>query len=160
MAMLMPRRSSCSLCRSLVVSSGGRYPCVMYNFILGNRQQTTVVFKAGQKRLHHTTNKASLSVLSKHSCVSNFPKQNQVSDIVCKISCFKVLSNISRIVASVPPTDILSTTVQRDKWAGSTVKPYEFTLLDLRLSAGQNPFTQDYIYCYQKQVEPGLNIPE
>ena len=58
MAMLMPRRSSSSLCWSPVVSSVGRYPCVLYNFILGNRQQATVLFKAGKNRLDHTPKKA------------------------------------------------------------------------------------------------------
>ena len=49
------------------------------------------------------------------------------------------------------------------------MKPYEFTLVDLRLSADQNPFTlscakiqhpKDDTHCCQKQVEPCLNIPE
>ena len=67
------------------MSSVGRYPCVLYNFILGNRQQATVLFKAGKNRLDHTPKKAFLSVLNKRSCVSNFPKENQVSDIVLSL---------------------------------------------------------------------------
>ena len=53
------------------MSSGGRFPC---NFILGNRQQATIVIGQAKKYLDHTPKKPLLSVLSKRSYV---PKQNQ-----------------------------------------------------------------------------------
>ena len=74
MAMLMPRQSSWSLCWSPVVSSGGRYPRVLYNFILGNRLQATVVIKAGQKRLHHIPKKASFVSSKQTQLCFKFPK--------------------------------------------------------------------------------------
>ena len=111
MVMVILRHSSCSYCCwRPFVSFGGRSPCVVYNFILGDRQQATVVYKAGQKHLHHirTPKKAFLSVLSQHSCVSNFQKSHVTLYLAsCKISCSKVLSNISTIATLVPATDIL-----------------------------------------------------
>ena len=85
------------------MSFGGRSPCVAYNFILGDRQQATVVFKAGQKHLHHirTPKKA-------NTVVSNFPKSHVTLYLAsCKISCSKVISNIFTIAALLPATDIL-----------------------------------------------------
>ena len=64
------------------MSSGGRYPCLLFNSILGNRQEATVVFGQAEKHLDQTPKKPLLSVLSKRSCVSSFPKQNHVSDNV------------------------------------------------------------------------------
>ena len=64
------------------MSSGGRFPC---DLILGNWQQATMVFGQAKMYLDHTPKKPLLSVLSKHSYVSNFPKQNQVSDIVLSL---------------------------------------------------------------------------
>ena len=66
------------------MSAGESYPCVLHNFVLGNRQQATAVFKA--KNAFTTPPKRPLlSVLSKCSCVSNFPKLNQVIDIVLSL---------------------------------------------------------------------------
>ena len=96
------------------MSSRGRYPCFLYNFILGNWQQATVVFGQAKKCLDHTSSRPLLSLLDKRSYVSSFPKQKKVSDIVlCLISCSQLLSNISGTSALVPAADILSTTVQR-----------------------------------------------
>ena len=64
------------------MSSVGRYPCVLYNFILGNRQQATVVLRQAKTAWTTPPRRSFLSVLSKRSCVSNFPKENQVTDIV------------------------------------------------------------------------------
>ena len=56
-------------------------------------------------------------------------------------------------------------TVSRDKWAWSTAKEYEFTLVDVRLSSYQNPLTLPCAKIQHqkddtqsKQVEPGLNL--
>ena len=158
MAVWVSRWSYCSCCWSPVVSSGGRYPYVLYNFILGYRKQATVVFKADQKRLNHTPKK-DIFVSSEqiHSLHVNFhtPKCSLTSPELLLLhqqqTCYQRLS------------------VSHDKWVWSTVKPNGFTLVDLRLSADQNLWhfhVQRYSikkmtthFC-QKQVEPGLNIPE
>ena len=79
--------------------------------------------------------KGLLLVLSKRSCVSNFPKQNQVSDFVLSLHAKFYVPKCSLIFLDcytlVPTIGILSTTVQH----------HEFTLVDLCLSADQNPFT-------------------
>ena len=56
------------------MSSEGRYPCVLYNFILGNRQQATVVFGQAKKRLHHTPKKASFVCSEPTQLCFKFPK--------------------------------------------------------------------------------------
>ena len=60
------------------MSSEGRYPCVLYNFILGNRQQTTVGFGQAKKCLHLTPKKASLSALNQWTA-SYFTHSGQLS---------------------------------------------------------------------------------
>ena len=54
--------------------SGGRYPCLLYNFILGNRQQATVVFGQAKKRLDHTPKKASFVSSEQTQLCFKFPK--------------------------------------------------------------------------------------
>ena len=64
MTMVMPRRSSCNSCWSLFLLRGGRYPCVLHNFIWGNLQQASIGFhslKAEKMYLHHTPENASLA---------------------------------------------------------------------------------------------------
>ena len=56
------------------MSSEGRYPCVLYNFILGNRQQATVVFGQAKKRFHHTPKKASFVSSEPTQLCFKFPK--------------------------------------------------------------------------------------
>ena len=67
------------------MSSGGRYPCLLYNFILGNRQQATVVFGQAKKHLDHTPEKASFVSCEQTQLRFTFPKQNQVSAIVLSL---------------------------------------------------------------------------
>ena len=57
------------------MSSVGRYP---YNFILGNRQQATVVFKAGKKCLDHTPKKTFFVGSGQMQLCFKFPKQNHI----------------------------------------------------------------------------------
>ena len=74
MAIMMPRWSSSSLCWNPVGSSVGRCPCVLYNFILGNRQQATVLFKAGKNCLDHTPKKAFFVSSEQMQLCFKFPK--------------------------------------------------------------------------------------
>ena len=118
MALVMPRRSSWSLCWSPLVSSEGRYPCVLYNFILGNRQQATVVFGQAKKRLPYTLKKAFFCLFWTNAATFQI-FQNKIR-WHCKVSFSKVLSNISGIAALVPTTDILSMAIQHHviSWRG------------------------------------------
>ena len=55
--LVMPRQSSCRCCWNPLVSSGGMYPCVLYKFTLGNRQQSLGILLCGiivvsRKRAH------------------------------------------------------------------------------------------------------------
>ena len=88
------------------MSSRGRYPCFLYNFIL--RIGSRLLFLGKPKKVP-----GPYPLLDKYSYVSSFPKQLQVSEIVLSlISCSQLLSNVSRIAALVPATNILSMTVQ------------------------------------------------
>ena len=65
-----------------------------------------------------------------------FSKTNQVSDIVFSLHAKVHAPKCSGIAAFAPTTDILNNCRgSHDKWAGSTLKPYEITLVDLRLKA-------------------------
>ena len=77
------------------MSSVGRYPCVLYNFILGNRQQATVVFKAGKNRLDHTLMKAFFVSSEQMQLCFKFPKikSGLVSDIVLSLHANSMLQS-------------------------------------------------------------------
>ena len=56
------------------MSSGERYPCLLYNFILGIWQQATVVFGQAKKHLDHTPKKASFVSSEQTQLCFKFPK--------------------------------------------------------------------------------------
>ena len=66
------------------MSSGGSYPCLLYNFILGNRQSSTVVFGQAKKCLDHTPKRASFVSSEQTQLCFKFPKTKS-SDIVLSL---------------------------------------------------------------------------
>ena len=115
-----------------------KVPMCTQQYYFGKLEMATVVFKTGQKHLHHIRTPKKATFVSSEPMQVCFKSPKTKSDkwhciqAPYKISCSKVLSNMSGIVALLLTTDIINNcTASHDKWAWSTVKPYELILVDL-----------------------------